>query len=384
MPHNRQPIVTFVTRILPGYRIAFYERVRALLAAAGIDYQLLYGQPNRNEAAKGDLVALPWARAIRNRALMGHDKLLWQPILKQALRSDLIVLGQENRLLTNYLLQFLPSALRPKIALWGHGPNFLSANWQAPGERWRHWWASRCDWWFGYTEASRAYVESTGFPPERITICNNAVDTDALHQAWLAVTPRRVEERRAELGLNGANVAIYVGAIYDFKRIDFLIRSADLIRAAVPDFELLVVGSGVDTNLVEAAAATRPWLKALGSRFGADKVELMRLAKLFVMPGLLGLAVLDAAATQLPVVTTNYRHHSPEIVYLEDGRSGIIVDPWDDAAAYSQAVIDLLHSPETLERMAAYAATVAERYTIEQMAERFVAGTLAALQARKR
>ena len=54
----------------------------------------------------------------------------------------------------------------------------------------------------------------------------------------------------------------------------------------------------------------------------------MRMSKLFLMPGLLGLAVLDAEVMGLPVVTTRYPWHSPEIAYLRDGETGVIVDAW--------------------------------------------------------
>jgi hypothetical protein len=45
--------VVFLAAVLPQYRVQFHERVRDRLAAAGTRYDLVYGQSNPNEAAKG-------------------------------------------------------------------------------------------------------------------------------------------------------------------------------------------------------------------------------------------------------------------------------------------------------------------------------------------
>ena len=40
-------------------------------------------------------------------------------------------------------------------------------------------------------------------------------------------------------------------------------------------------------------------------------------ANLMLIPGLVGLAVVDSFAAQCPVVTTDFRGHSPEFEYIE-------------------------------------------------------------------
>jgi glycosyltransferase involved in cell wall biosynthesis len=107
---------------------------------------------------------------------------------------------------------------------------------------------------------------------------------------------------------------------------------------------------------------------------------MMRAAKLFLMPGLVGLAVLDAAAARLPVVTTAYPWHSPEIAYLEDGVNGAIVREWQSKEAYAGEVVALLRDEARRERLAQAAGAMAERYTIEAMAGKFVDGVLEVLE----
>jgi hypothetical protein len=60
------------------------------------------------------------------------------------------------------------------------------------------------------------------------------------------------------------------------------------------------------------------------------------------MPGLVGLTVLDCAAAGIPIVTTAYPYHSPEIEYLRAGGNGLIVDDSRSVGAYAEAVVSVL------------------------------------------
>lgn len=372
--------VVAITHTVFHYRAPFHERVRHNLAADGIDYFVVYGQPDKAESKKGDTSSLSFGRLIRNRYLYcGRQPLIWQPALSYALNSDLLVIIHENRLLINYPLQILRRLLGLKVALFGHGRNFQSRNPNGKQERLKRWTALRADWWFGYTEETKRHIEGLGFPSDRITVFNNAVDTSAVREAAAAVTPARLAERRAELGIDKGPVGIFVGGLYEDKRLPYLIEAVDLIRLRIPNFQLIIIGGGVALPTLQQLVAHRPWIKVLGPRFGTDKVELMRLACVFLMPGLLGLAVLDAGAAELPTLTTDFPWHSPEIAYVEHGVNGLIVPGWQDPSAYAKAVAELLDDAPRLEKMTDEAAKLAARYTIEAMADRFSEGVRAAL-----
>lgn len=376
--------VSFLSLVVNSYRVRFHALVQEHLARNGIDYVVAAGRPPANLRSTADSVLLPHYCEVKNVYLdMLGKQSVFQALPKPILGSDLLIIPQENKVLTNYFLQSLHRSPGRKVAFWGHGRNFQAADPASPGERWKRFWATRVDWWFAYTEEGGRHISSLGFPPNRITVFNNAVDTGEASRLSTAVTPERLAARRAELGLLGGNTAIFVGGLYPEKRLDFLIAASDRIRAAIPDFELIIVGGGVDAPVAAGAASTRPWLKVTGPRFGADKAELMALAKAFLMPGLVGLAVLDAGAAGLPVVTTDYPFHSPEIAYMKDGTSGVVVRPWTSADAYAQAVGDLMTGdPARLAGLSRGARKVAATYTIEDMAGRFSEGVLKALDCR--
>lgn len=375
--------VVHLIKVLKHYRVPFHEGLRTRLAAQGVEYQLLFGQPETDEALKRDEGDIAWATPIHNRYFrIGGRTVTWQPALRAMGGADLVILDQENRLLINYVAQALRHQWRPRIALWGHGRNYQAER-DEFSQHWKRYWATRCDWWFAYTTETQASLESYGFPSDRISVTNNAIDTSAIRRAAAEIDSAHLDTLRGQLGIATENVGVYVGGLYRQKRIEFLLAAAAHIRERVPDFTLLVIGDGEDRTIVEQAAAVHPWVKFTGARFGREKVALLRLGKVFLMPGLVGLAILDCMAAGVPLVTTAYPYHSPEVAYLEAGRNGLMVNDWQSPSAYAEAVVSLLVSDALHNKVAAAALATSAMFTIEQMVVRFADGIQSALVAPK-
>ncbi len=380
MPVERR--VVFVTPLVHQYRSKFHELIRVFLRDAGVRYDIVFGTPNETDRIKRDTIEPEWATKVKQcRFEIGNIALSYHPVLSKIRGADMVILMQENKHLQNYMLQALPRGLRPRLGMMGHGRNFQSRRPNSLGERWKKFWAMKVDWWFGYTDETRRLIESLGFPADQITVFNNSVDTSELRNQVGAVTTERLENLRAELGLVGRNVGVFVGGIYPDKRVPFLVTAADHIRGKIQDFEMIIIGGGSDLPLIRDLAATRPWIRVMGPRFGEEKVALMMLGQVFLMPGLMGLAILDAGAVGLPIATTAYPWHSPEIAYLSPGENGVMVQDWQDAAAYADAVVGILVDPERQQAMSIAARAMADRYSIEAMAANFAAGVLQALKA---
>ena len=173
------------------------------------------------------------------------------------------------------------------------------------------------------------------------------------------------------------NVGVYVGGLYPQKRVGFLLDAARLVRAAVPDFHLLIIGAGPDAGIAEEAAAELSWVRYVGPRFGAEKTALASLGRVLLMPGLVGLGVLDSFAYGTPMVTTNVSYHSPEIEYLRHGENGMMVA--DDVQTYAQAVTELLTDETRRLQLRQGAEPALETFSIQAMAQRFADGVRDAL-----
>ena len=76
--------------------------------------------------------------------------------------------------------------------------------------------------------------------------------------------------------------------------------------------------------MVEGFCSSREWAHYVGPLFGQARVPYFLLADVFLMPGAIGLAVLDCFALQLPMLTTTFRYHGPERAYVIDQVNGIV------------------------------------------------------------
>lgn len=380
MSHSRE--CTIVYKSLPHYRVDFYDRLRERLAGEGVRLRLIVGQPDTTMAARRDTGALPWAETIRNRYLgFGPQKLIWQPCLRSLRSSDLVVVEQASKLLANYALLAWRSFGGPKVAWWGHGINLDREKASRAGEAVKHRLAGRADWWFCYTEGTARIVADFGVSRDRITVVQNAVDTSTIRGARARVTSDDIIATRREFGIGDCPVGIWLSSVYDQKRPEFMVESADLIRQVLTDFEFVVIGDGPRRTVFDEAAETRPWLHVLGARNGLDAVRPAATASILVNPGLVGLTVLDGFALGLPMITRDTVGHSPEIEYLEHDVNGLVLAEHATPADFAQACVRLLTDEQELARLSKAAREASFRYTLDEMVERFANGILRALES---
>jgi glycosyltransferase involved in cell wall biosynthesis len=371
------PTVCIVQRRLTHYRVPLFEALRDELARRDIRLRVLAGQGTPAEVMKNDAGELPWAEPLATRYLAG-GRLCWQPMQQHIRDADLVIVTQENKLLHNHLLLVAPRRFR--LAFWGHGANLQSGRPDGAKERYKRWTTRRVDWWFAYTGLSADLVQAAGFPADRTTVLNNAIDTAQERQQRRSITPAELQALRDALGFGPGPVGVFVGSLYANKRLDFLFDVAAAIRDQVPDFQLLVVGDGPDRSRVQAACAALPWVRWVGVKTGREKVLHMALAQLMLNPGLVGLGILDAFACGAPLLTTESHAHGPEIAYLDQGVNGLMTA--NDVGAYAAACVRLLRDPAALDVLRAGCAASADEYTLHNMALRFAEGIGHCLQGR--
>lgn len=365
-----RPKVVVIQRRLTHYRVPLFELMREKLHSEGVELQVVYGDPTREETLKDDSGVLPWGIHVPC-AYWLNGRLCWQNAMHVVRDADLVVITQENRLLFNYLFGIIRGGR--KWAFWGHGRNFQSSDPDSLRERFKRWLARHVDWWFTYTALSTRSVVDSGFPEERITELNNTIDISSLARDLRLVDGIGKAEVRNRFGLGQGPVALSLASLHDDKRFDILLEACDLIRQKIPDFQLLIVGDGPRRDVVQKAANLGGgWIRWAGALSGMDKAYALRAADIMVNPGMVGLSIVDSFVAALPMVTTSHKRHSPEISYLKTGINGLITDP--DPQAFAAGVVELLSDRNRLVRLAAGAREAADGLSIEAMAERFCRG----------
>lgn len=372
--------VLIIESQMKQYRIPFFARLHAALQSNNICLRVAYSAPGASEIMKGDNADLPATIGVKVKGyrLLG-GKLLYQPLLRQIAEADLVIIDQASRHVLNPILLGLSQFKWKRVAFWGHGRNRQGDSTSFPEKVKRHT-VAWVDWWFAYTPGVREYVMGLGMPSERITTVNNSVDTSEFRRLLAEITGDEIRVAQDEFGTDGKSlIGLYCGGLYPDKHLDFLIEAAVRVQARVPEFRLLVLGGGPEFSKVATAAEKHPFIVALGPCFGRKKACCFRMASVFLMPGLVGLAILDAFTAGLPLITTDVPIHSPEIEYLEDGVNGFTVAR--DPGAYANCIVRVLKDPGLLRTLSEGATRSATKYSLEAMVENFHAGILRCLRA---
>ena len=313
--------VVVLYRFLPQYRVAFYEGLRQRLRDEGVDLQLVYGDGDRDDRAKGDLVSIPWATPAKNRIVgIGTTKVYWQPVLRHVRGADLVIVEQASRLLVNYLLLAGQRLGGPKVAFWGHGRNFQAMAGHGVAEWIKRIVSTRAHWWFAYTARSAEIVGDLGFPSSRITVVENAIDTRALGRAVEAARGGEALARLRALAASRFRARDLRRRPVRGEAPAVSVRGGPARASAGPRLQLVVAGDGPDRATVERAVADHPWMRYVGPTFGHDKAVLLAASKVLLMPGAVGWPF-DAFAAGLPLATTDAPFDGPEIEYLEPVRT---------------------------------------------------------------
>lgn len=376
---RHRPRVLFAETHLPHYRVAFLEALRTWLHGYGVEFHFMHAEPlaaGRAAPPSTAAASLPWALRMPPARLRG-DRWVWQPFPTRGYK--LVIVSQENGLLYNHWL------CRPwrgfRLAFFGHGANLGSKERNGWRERFKRMTTLRADWWFAYTGLSQRLVLEAGFPADRITRVNNASDSEGLREQIAALPAERVQALRHKHGLAVGHTGIFLGSMYRGKGLGLLLRAAQRVQRYDPSFRLLMVGDGPARARAQASASDMPYVRWLGALHGEDKAAALAASDFMLLPGAVGLAIVDGFAAGLPLLTTEVLGHGPEIAYLENGRNGIITRA--RTRPYSQAILDLMRDPERLVRWREQAAEDGQLYTVQAMANRFGQGILDALNRTK-
>jgi glycosyltransferase involved in cell wall biosynthesis len=219
--------------------------------------------------------------------------------------------------------------------------------------------------------------------PERVVEMPNGVDAERF-------SPGPGDGTRARLGIpEDAVVAAFVATLdraHHFKRLDVAIDA--LARASDERLHIVVAGDGELRPRFEeqaAAAGVGDRVHFLGRVPHLELPEMLRAADLFLLttepPESFGIVLIEAMATGLPVLATEY----PGVrAVVDDGLNGHLV-PAGDAGAVAAALDRLAGAgPEERERLGSNGRSKAEReWSWPRLLDRMDEAYLGAVQTRR-
>ena len=196
---------------------------------------------------------------------------------------------------------------------------------------------------------------------ERIRLIPNGVDTGRFSPAPAA----KREGHRERLNITSKTVFLFAARNPRLKGIGPLLKafSASVIKR--PDLRLVVLGREPNPESLRFVRAERLEHAVIFGGFVHDLGPWLAASDAFVLPSYYdacSLAVLEACACGLPVITTR---HNGAAELLTDGREGRLIQHADDADALARALIELA-DPEVRARMSLDALELSSRCSFER------------------
>jgi glycosyltransferase involved in cell wall biosynthesis len=355
------PSVLVIQEQVPPYRVPFFRLLADELGSRFVDLRVASSS------------VLPASGELGFR----HQRVLTS-------RGGLSVLGTIYRerpaaLVLPHSLRFAPVAAAARLLqrrgrkqlFWGMGMarryGEASAGDRRPAaEAARRLMLSACDHYLSYTDLSTANLLTAGFDEARITTLNNAVEE-------LATPDEARTAQRVPLQV------LFVASLVEDKEPLAAVAIVDRLRQLAPGVTLHIVGDGPLRPQCEHAAGSRDFVSYHGTIRGRELRELALASDIAIIPGRVGLAVLEMASAGLPMATLAVSLHGAEITYLKDGFNGLFLRGDTDTAA--KELGNLLTDRPALEYMRNEALSMASRYTLRNMAVNFADGLMASLSS---
>jgi len=372
--------VAWLHPVIPNYRVPLLQR---LAKVPGLKVTSFYGAGNTEfspPSATSGLTTID-AREVKSYPWpMKGERTLWQAAWYELCRGpyDVIVCQETIHNLTNWALWATRGWHKKKLVFYGYGyrPDQLATGLRDIRDRVRKIFLTSADALIVYTNRGREECCRAGIESEKIFVCGNTLDTEALIP--LAQDPRVIVGAgvlRERLQLGGRPVLIYVGRLVPEKRLDVLLHTLrQLCATMTPEPALLIVGEGASLPQVREQAKEMPNVHFLGPIY--DDYELAKVflvADLLVIPGRVGLTCVHGFCYGVPVVTTLRQvEQSPEFDYIQHEKNGYVVSE-PRVELYQEALTTLLRDKRRLRAMKTHAYQTAQSLTMSTMTTQFVA-----------
>jgi glycosyltransferase involved in cell wall biosynthesis len=203
---------------------------------------------------------------------------------------------------------------------------------------------NQCDALVAYGQMSKEYFRALGYPPDRIFVAQNTIDTARI----IRERPSAIEEGeelRERLSLQNRTVIGYLGKVAPFKQVDRIVEAFHHARKGGMDAVLLVAGNGSARPAIEDQIAASEFKDDI--HFVADvpvgaEAGYFQLFDLYVSFSQGGLGILEAMAHGRAVLSTP--EHYPETELLVNNETAFLSDDMS-VNAFARRMTEAVQNP---------------------------------------
>lgn len=355
---------------LPRYRVPVFQ---TLAEMPEFEVEVVYGSvAGLTNVAVPGVITRP-ARTWRLRTPLGSlvwDRDQWAAAGRHA--ADVAVLTWNVR-----SVSLAPALLRARrnsigTVLWGHGASRRDSPFR---RRVRNAVGGLADAVVFYSDRVAERYSAATSRRESVFVARNTIDQRPIQRARqeLLANPERLERFRADNGLAGRPLLLFVSRFKRENRLEVLVEAVARLRARYPGLMAVLVGEALAddsqvTRLVDRLDLSES-VRFVGPIYADDRLApWFMCADLFCYPSNLGLSVLHAFGYGLPVVTGDREEDNPpEWSVVRDGVNGVLFSA-GDPDSLADAIGRLLGDSEARRKLGESALRDAtEVYTLEAM-----------------
>lgn len=360
-----KPKVLIVQRIVPHYRIKFFEK---LAACSRFDLTVAYGDAPRGGFLKSYTDAESFRNLYLGNVFLGSQgETVWQSGVASLLCSecfDVVIAEMNPRILSNVIMCLRLRIRGRPFIWWGHGLSNHSSFWSRLSDQIKRLLCVLSSATICYDEKRAERLVSLGIPLQKLFVAHNSIDTEFIGQ--LLHQYNHLPRTRI----------LYTGRLIPEKKVSLLLEGFALAFPHLPaETKLTIIGDGPERAALESQAQSigiASKVQFLGEITDESLLSQYFLSSLLsVSPGYIGLAAIHSMAYGVPVVVADSEPHSPEIAALKVGFNGLMFRS-DDAVSLSKALCGLVNDTRRLNKMSKAALhTIKEKYSLKNMVRAF-------------
>ena len=185
--------VTIVQDYIPEYRKVLFLKMSEIAFENKINLRFAILNSSSNVSTSDEFMQPIFVPFVK---LKIFGKILFFRNVRKILSdSDLVIFEQSRRFLDLYVNVFLQGK---KIALWGHGADFVQVNSKLKSKALKYL-TNHVKWFFGYTKDSIDYVHTIGFPLSNTTNLWNTIDINSLSNDLETVSQEMIFDYKNDL-----------------------------------------------------------------------------------------------------------------------------------------------------------------------------------------
>lgn len=182
-----------------------------------------------------------------------------------------------------------------------------------------------------YSNFAKEYFIAEGIPSKNIYVAGNTIRLDN-HLLYQSLKAEAAKDLKTKINFNDFFIFLTVGTIDKYKRFDHLINIFFHLLGTYNNIGLVIVGDGDRLGSLKRIAGDCRNIYFAGAQYQDIGLYYM-ISDVFVLPGLGGLAINEAMAYGLPVISVPADGTESELII--NYKTGILLDNSDNDQIFS-------------------------------------------------